>query len=153
MKISRIVAVIGFLLYIGSFFLTAVKESGSDASASGYRGYTCASITLLTPWGSDGLRMLRQGPLDYFAILFSGWINPVFLVTAVMLWARPHGRAGAFLRIVVVLMLPACWIVFHNEHLRPWTGYWLWTAAMLAVLFSTVLAREKRDVNVAAVAA
>jgi hypothetical protein len=153
MKVSRAVFLIGLLLYIGSFFLTAVKESGSDSSASGYRGYTCAYVALLSPWGSDGMRMLRQGALDYFAILFSGWINPLFLLTAAMLWAKPHGRAGAFLRILVVLMLPACWIVFHNEHLGPWTGYWLWTAGMLAVMFSTMLAREKRDVNVAAVAA
>jgi hypothetical protein len=153
MKMNRVIALICLLFYVGSFFLTAVKDSGATISDSGYRGYLCAWVTLLSPWGSDGMRMLRQGALEYFAILFSGWINPVFLVTAAMLWAKPNGRAGAFLRIVVVLMLPACWIVFHNEHKRPWIGYWLWTAAMLMALFSTMLARKDRDINAARAAA
>ncbi|HKF21042.1 MAG TPA: hypothetical protein VKE93_05705 [Candidatus Angelobacter sp.] len=153
MKASRAVFLIGLLLYIGSFFLIAVKESGASTSASGYHGYWCAYTTLVGPWGHSGLELLREDALLYFAILFSGWINPVFLITAAMLWAKPKGRIGAFLRIVVVLLMPACWVVFHQYNVSPRPGYWLWTAAMLAVLFSTMLAREKRDVNVAAVAA
>jgi hypothetical protein len=152
MKVSRAVFLIGLLLYIASFFLTAVKESGSDSSA-GYHGYWCAYTTLVGPWGHSGMELIREEPLLYFAILFSGWINPLFLIAAVMLWAKPNGRASAFLRIVVVLLLPACWVVFREYKVWPRPGYWLWTAAMLVVLFSTMLAREKRDVNVAVVAA
>jgi len=43
--------------------------------------------------------------------------------------------------------------VFKELQLRPRPGYWLWTAAILVVLFSTMLAQKERDVNVAAVAA
>src|SRR5262249_27030509 len=151
MKIHRIVALIGLLLYIGSFFLTAVKDT--SANPSGYTGYWCAYSTLVAPWGHDALEALREGPLLYFAILFSGWINPLFLITAGMLWAKPNGRVGAFLRIIVVLMLPACWVVFHQYKVRPHVGYWLWTSAMLAVLFSTMLAWQDREFSAAQAAA
>ena len=153
MKTNRVVVLIGFLAYVASFFLIAVKETNATSSNAGFEGYWCAYIALVSPWGHSGMELLRDSALAYFSVLLSGWINPVFIITAAMLLARPHGRPGAFLRIVVVLLLPACWIVFHNEHLRPWTGYWIWTAAMLVVLFSTMLAREKQDLDVAAAAA
>jgi hypothetical protein len=153
MKMNRVVALIGFLLYIGSFFLLAVSETTATASTEGFKGYSCAFLALISPWGHGGMEMLHDKPLAYFSVLVSGWINPVFLITAVMLWIRPHGRAGAFLRIVTVLMFPAVWLAFKEMQLRPRAGYWLWTAGMLLVLFSTMLARKERDVNVAAVAA
>jgi hypothetical protein len=149
MKRNRVLALIGFLLYVGSFFLTAVKIPKSDSLA----GYWCAYITLILPWGHDGFQTFHEQPLRYFSVLFSGWINPLFLITAAFLWVKPQGRAGAFLRILVVLLLPACWGAFHYETVSPWIGYWVWTAAMLMVLFSTMLARQDRAANTAAVAA
>ncbi len=151
MKTHRIVALIGLLLYVGSFFLTAIKETSSNPS--GYHGYWCAYVTLVSPWGHDGMELLREEPLLYFAMLFSGWINPLFLITAAMLWTKPKGRAGAFLRIVVALLLPACWVVFHQYNVIPRAGYWLWTVAMLVVLFSTMLARQDREISAAQAAA
>jgi hypothetical protein len=155
MKMSRVVFFIGLLLYIGSFFLTAVigvKEVSGSLVASGFSGYTCALTTLLSPWGHEGWEALRDTPLEYFPILFSGWINPVFLITAIALLVKPNGRPGALLRIVVIVMFPACWIVFYQMNLRPRAGYFLWTAAMLLVLFSTMFSREKRQ-EIAAAAA
>jgi hypothetical protein len=153
MKMNRVVAWIGFLAYVASFFLIAVRETTATASNAGFEGYWCAYIALVRPWGHGGMEILRDNPLSYFSILLSGWINPVFLITAVMLWVKPHGRAGAFLRIVTILLFPAVWLVFREIELRPRAGYWLWTAGMLVVLFSTMLARKERDMNVAAVAA
>jgi len=153
MKMNRVVALIGFLVYVASFFLIAVRETTASSSNSGFPGYLCAYLALVSPWGHSGMEMLRENPLGYFSVLVSGWINLVFLVTAAMLWAKPHGRAGAFMRIVLILMLPAVWLAFKEMQLRPRAGYWLWTAGMLVVLFSTMLAGKERDVNVAAVAA
>jgi hypothetical protein len=149
MMMNRVVALIGFLVYAGSFFLNAVKIPKSDALT----GYWCAYITLILPWGHDGFQTLHEQPLRYFCVLFSGWINPFFLVTAFLLLRKPNGRLGSILRILVVVMFAACWGAFYYENVRPWIGYWVWTAAMLVVLFSTMLAREKRDLNTARVAA
>jgi hypothetical protein len=152
MKTSRMVFLIGFLLYVGSFFLTAVKETSASPGASGFPGYWCAYITLISPWGHEGWSMLQDRPIGYFAILLSGWINPVFLITAITLLMKPNGRLGALLRIVVIVMFLACWIVFYQFGVRPRAGYFLWTVAMLMVLFSAMLSREKRQ-EIAAAAA
>ena len=141
MKMRWILFLAGMALFVVSFFLIAVREAGATHSDSGMRGYTCAYVALLSPWGSDGLRMLREGPVDYFAILFSGWINPVFLITVVVLLVRPNGSLAGMLRGVLLVMFLACWVVFYKEHLRPRAGYFLWTVAMLMVLFSSKLVR------------
>lgn len=142
MKTYRILIFFGLVLYAASFFLTAVKEASAAAGAKGISGYDCATTTLLAPWGSDGLRLFREGPLDFLAILFSGWINPVFLVIVVVLLIRPKGSFVRVLRIVLLLMFIAPWIVFYKEHLHPREGYFLWTAAMLLVMFSPKLGRN-----------
>jgi hypothetical protein len=139
-KTRWILFLAGMTVFVVSFFLIAVRETGATQSGSGMRGYTCAYVALLSPWGSDGLRMLREGPVDYFAILFSGWINPVFLITVVVLLIRPRGSLAGVLRGVLLVMFLACWIVFYKEHLHPRAGYFLWTAAMLMVLFAHLLA-------------
>ena len=136
MKSYRVLILIGLLVYVISFFLIAVRGTGLSLE-----GYKCALVTLLTPWGSDGVRMLRESPLDFFSTLFSGWINPVFLITTVILLIRPNSGLGAILRVVVLLMFPACWLVFYKEHFRPGEAYFLWTAAMVLVLFSNKLIR------------
>jgi hypothetical protein len=128
--------VLGIILFIVSFFLTAVKDVNAAPGASGEKGYFCAYITLSIPLGHDGWQMLRETPVNYFAVLLSGLINPVFVITVVLSLLKPQGRPGAILRIVLLFMFAACWIVFYRAHLRPQAGYFLWTAAMLLVLFS-----------------
>jgi hypothetical protein len=138
MKIGRVVLLTGMVLYIGSFFLIAIKDAQASPSASGYAGYWCAYVTLLSPWGHGGWSMLSEEPVNYFAVLLSGWINPLFLATVVLVLLKPNGRLAATLRVVVLFMFGACWVVFYKEHLRPQAGYFLWTAAMLLAVFSTV---------------
>ncbi len=145
MKIGRLIAVIAFLLFAASFRLTGVREAGASPSDKGIPGYLCAYTTLVAPWGADGMRMLRHGPVEYFAVLFSGWINPLFIITLILLVINPNNRLGGVLRIVVIIMFAACWIVFFNEHLHPRAGYFLWTAAMVVALFAGKLFPASRD--------
>src|SRR5262249_568064 len=134
MKMARLIAVIGFLVFAATFLppdwrpisgskasamLTAVKEAAAAPSDKRIPGFLCAYVTIVLPWTSDGLRMLRHEPVDYFAILLSGWINPVFLFTFLLLLINPRNRVAGTLRIVLLCMFAACWIVFYYEHLRP----------------------------------
>lgn len=159
MKMARLIAVIGFLLFAATFLppdwrpistskvsgmLTAVKEAVAAPSDKGIPGFLCAYMTIVLPWTSDGLRMLRHEPVDYFAILLSGWINPVFLIAFVLLLINPGNRVAGILRIVLIFMFAACWIVFYYEHLHPRAGYFIWTAAMLLVLFAGKLFPRSR---------
>lgn len=132
MRSSRIVLSVAMVLYVASFFLIAGREFFGE-----YPGYWCAYVTLLLPWSRDGLNSLHERPLLYFAILLSGWITPMFLLTLGFLLKKSAHNIGQILRIVLLLMLPACWIVFSQERLRPSCGYYIWTGAMLLALFSS----------------
>jgi hypothetical protein len=127
MKISRLALLIGMVLYVVSFFLPAAKE------AHAIPGYLCAYLALVLPWIREPLKSLRSDPLNLFSILLSGWINPVFLLTIILLLRK--ARLGAVLRIALLFMFAAPWIFFYKD-LRPQTGYFLWTGAMLLALFS-----------------
>ncbi len=135
MKAYRILILLGMVLYVVSFFLTGVKDAAAAPGTKGMPGYECATTTLMAPWGSEGLNLLRETPVDFFALLFSGWINPLFVITVVVLLVRPHGWLAWTLRIVLLAMFIAPWIVFYKAHLHPQGGYFLWTAAMALVLF------------------
>jgi len=87
------------------------------------------------PW-SKGLTGVRDHPLQFIPLLITGWINLVFVVTVALLLRRTTAHIGGTLRIVLLLMLPTCWIVFSDTHLRPSYGYFVWTAAMVAAVFS-----------------
>ena len=100
--------VVGLALYVGAFFLVAAHDADSSSSFSGrgYPGWFCAAITLRNVWGHEGLDLLRQSRLVYFSLLFSGWINPLFLITLLAQLVRPKGRLAFVLRILLLLMFP-----------------------------------------------
>lgn len=143
MKMYRVVLLLSLLVYIGSFFLTAVRDATST-NGSGFTGYWCAVTTLTAPWGSDGLKELRQDPVEFFSVLFSGWINPLFLITVLVSWIRPYGRWRWILGTLVLIFLPACWVVFAKAHVRPTLGYFVWTAAMVVALLAGALGSARR---------
>lgn len=143
MKIDRTLLLLGLALFVASFFLTAVRNAGS--ATAGGPGYLAAYITLTLPWTRDGWNTLHSDPVDYFSVLFSGWINPLFLITLLVRWLRPQARLGWILGAILLLMFPACWIVFSKVQLRPAAGYFLWTGAMVLALFSKALVRNTQE--------
>jgi hypothetical protein len=132
MKLKHILFVAGLVLFVVAFFLPGVNTG----STTGFvHGWLCAWITLAFPWGHDGITTLHDQPLRYFAMLFSGWINPLFLIICVLLWTKLR-RLTNVLTAVLILMLPLCWVVFHYEHVSPMVGYYVWAASILLVVFS-----------------
>jgi len=68
-------------------------------------------------------------------------LNPLFLIAAALILLEQFQRAVAVLRIILVLMIPFCWVVFHCEALYPREGHFLWIFGMVLALFSGVKAR------------
>lgn len=127
----------GIAMFAVSFILPAVKEASAGSSASGVPGYTCAVLTLEMPWTRDGRDVLKESPLRYFSILFSGWINPAFIVTLLLVLIKPRWLASTVLTYVVTFMFIFCWIVFYQWHLYPRQGYFLWMVGILLALYSS----------------
>lgn len=136
MKRSRIVLVVATLIFVASFFATAVSITSNLLAGSGIPGYLCAETAIIFPWSDDGIKLLHEHHLQYIAMLLSGWINLIFLIAVVLLFRKRARRLVNAFRIVLLLMLPACWIIFSSESLRPRYGYFLWIAAMMMALFS-----------------
>jgi hypothetical protein len=129
--------------FIISFLLPAIRTS--DFLHLDIPGYVCALSTLgalFSAWDKDSLAILTTKPTEYFAVLCSGLINPLFLATFVLLRKKKTERLGKKLRIVILCVLPACWLYFWGEKVYPNVGYFLWTSAMVVALFSNSFSNQ-----------
>jgi len=136
MKIPRWFVWVGLLLYAVAFALPAISVPDSLPLP----GYRCALfVTVEQPWSTDNRGLLHSAPLRYIPLMLTGWINPLFLVTAMLVLLRRASRLASVLRIIVVLLIPLCWVVFHYENVRPREAFFLWIAGMLLVLLSAKL--------------
>jgi hypothetical protein len=75
-------------------------------------------------------------PLVYMAILFSGLINPLLIVTMILGSRERFRQLFAILRNPVLGMVPFCWIVFYFGKAYPREGHLLWVGGMALMLFS-----------------
>jgi hypothetical protein len=115
--------------YALSFGLIGVSRGGASAY--------CASVALsmlVSPIVNS--RFFETKAAVYIPLLIIGWINIAFLACLTIRWRSGKGRAFKILRIMTLLMIPSCWIVFHNEHLYPREGHVLWVVGMVLALFS-----------------
>jgi hypothetical protein len=133
---------IGMVLYAVSFALVAVAYRSPGAGPM--RGYQAALFSI---WGA-----LAENPLSdhwlfqdtkfvYVSLLISGLINPLFLVI-LSLAARAYQQAVAILRIILLLMIPFCWVGFDWQTSYPREGFYTWISGMVLALFSNFLQSE-----------
>jgi hypothetical protein len=125
----------GLLLFILSFFLHAV---GAVVGGDSMLGYQCAGGALLVPWTEVGRSVLHKSPLTYMAVLFSGLINPLLIVTMILGSRERFRQLFAILRNILLGMVPFCWIVFFYGKAYPREGHLLWLVGMALMLFSFV---------------
>src|SRR6266700_4122991 len=127
---------VGILIYIGSFFLFAFGGGGGRPVP----GYGAAILAVLIPWQQNpfsSLSIFHDIIFEYVALLISGWINPLFLIILALMLPGRHQRVVTILRIVLLLMIPFCWVVFYYQGFYPREGHFLWLVGMFLVLFSS----------------
>jgi hypothetical protein len=132
---KRALLSLGMLLYIASFFLFAFGGGGGQP----VRGYGAAILTVIIPWEQNPfspLSIFHDSIFDYIAILISGLINPLFLISIALILLERQ-RAVDILRTTFLLMIPFCWVVFYFHHFYPREGYFVWLFGMVLVLFSS----------------
>ena len=118
------------LAYALSFALTAASNKTLTVP-----GYYCAAGAFISPFAVDS-GFVERKTMAYIAVLISGWINIAFLVSLTIRWRSGNGRAFRILRVITLLMVPFCWIVFYDESLFPREGHVLWIVGMVLALFS-----------------
>ena len=130
----------GILLYAVSFFLFAVGLPLPQGSP--YPGFFCAYFAFVFSFQSTHLGPPFHGRLlPFVALVVSGWINPVFLLSAFLDLTGQYQRTVNVLRIVVLSMIPFCWVFLYSFHLYPREGHFLWILGMLMALFSARLSQ------------
>jgi hypothetical protein len=125
---------VGLSIYVASFFLLAIGDFKGQAGP--VRGYSCAEIALLSPFSEDGRFLLREKPIEYFSLLGSGLINPMFLTTFFLQLFKVRPQAIVPLRNITISMIPLCWVVFRYDRFYPREGHVLWVVGMLLTLFA-----------------
>jgi hypothetical protein len=122
-------------MYAASFFLVAASGPGSTLEhPNPHRGYSCAWEALVVPWVFTDSWSQGVLPILMPFLVASGWTNLFFAASILALW-RNQRRLFAILRILVLLTIPASWVVFYFG-VHPREGYFVWTIGMLLVLFS-----------------
>jgi hypothetical protein len=131
---SGTLVAVGLSIYVASFFLLAIGDFGRLVGP--LHGYFCAEFALVSPFSEDGRSLLNEKPIEYFSLLGSGLINPLFLTTFFLQLFRVRSRAIVVLRNLTILMIPLCWVVFRYERFYPREGHFLWMVGMLLTLFA-----------------
>jgi len=140
----------GLVLYAVSFFMHAVGIGGESASLL---GWSCAYDSLIFPWSGElslfaDHRLTNPRALLFtLSILFSGWINPVFLLAMVFKLRSRLRRASTILIRALWPMFPCCWVVFGMSRIYPLEGYVLWMIAMLVALFPGYAVRSLQRIT------
>ena len=130
---------VGLAAYAFSFFLLAVA---STPPGSAVPGFFAAVDALWLPFDSifkpANAGIFEGRLLECTSLLVSGLINPVFLAAAFLKLTCLYPRTVLVLKILVLLMIPFCWIFFAitREGLYPREGHFVWLLGMLSVLFS-----------------
>jgi len=137
---QKILFWIGTALYTVSFAIPAVADMpGHQGSDPGWVAAITAIWVPLAfhPYEAGGW-VFQDTKLAYVSILIGGLINPLFLVT-VILAAEGYQRAIAISRIILLLMIPFCWLAFYLYRSYPREGHFFWILGMVLVLFSGFL--------------
>jgi hypothetical protein len=129
---------IGLLIYSVSFalFWGACRVPGCGPS----RGYLAAFFAFVLPLKENpfSVRWLFHDMIfEYVALVISGWINPLFLIILALMVPGRYQRAVAILRIILLLMIPFCWVVFYYYRIYPREGHFFWLFGMVLTLFSS----------------
>jgi hypothetical protein len=143
-KLGRLCFSVGLLIYVASFWLTAIAGPGvgtpkppSLALLAIYSLIVPLSYIHQYSFGS----LLEDLTIKNVSFISVGWINPIFLITMILVLVDKTPRLSAILRFIVLLFVPLCWIALIYRDVYPREGYFLWTAGILLVLFSRGLPR------------
>ena len=80
--------------------------------------------------------ILEDLTLKYVSFASVGWINPIFIVTMILMVVDKTPRLSTIFRFIVFFFIQFCWVALIYRNVYPREGYFLWTAGILLVLFS-----------------
>ncbi len=138
-KLERLCFGVGLLIYVASFWLTAIVGPGVGTikpPSIADLAIDSLLIFLFHIHQYSFETILEDLTLKYVSFASVGWINPIFIITMILMLVGRTPRLTTILRCIVLLFVPLCWIALIYRDVYPREGYFLWTAGILLVLFS-----------------
>jgi hypothetical protein len=136
--IRRALFLVGLVLYVASFsIISAISGPGGEQPLLGYEvaieAYLggIATLDVVFAWRDSHINILAMLPT--MAVLL---INPVFFVAVWRILFRRPDRVFLALFLLLVGLLPCCWVLLPAQDLIPQSGFYIWIASMLLTLAS-----------------
>jgi hypothetical protein len=144
--LGRLCFWVGFLIYAASFWLTAIVGPAVGTIKPPSMA-DLAIDSLLIPlfhihqynFGTT----LEDLTLKYASFASVGWINPIFIITMILMLVDRTPKLSTIFRCIVLLFVPLCWVALIYRDVYPREGYFLWTAGIVLVLFSRSLGARR----------
>ncbi len=143
-RLGRLCFWVGFLIYVASFWLTAVSGPGVDTIKPPSLASLAIEALIIPLFYSHQYNFgvflddLTFKNVSFFSV---GWINPIFSITMILMLVNRTPRLTTIFRYIVLLFILLCWVGLIYRDAYPREGYFLWTAGIVLVLFSKGLPR------------
>ena len=122
MKRGRIVLLVAMAIYVASFFVSAVGRVYGGRVSPSIVGYECAVRGAAFPMDGRRIEVVSREPFAFYRLGFQRLDQPGFSGSDGFSAEEKDPSATTMLRTALLLMMPACWIVFYQEHATPGSG-------------------------------
>jgi hypothetical protein len=139
--IMRIVRLIGIVLFVGAFFLPAVRDGHTTTGpGSGpMSGWMCATVAISASAGIlHAGTMQGKDILGMICLILSGWVNPLVVLYLFFCIWRKLVRIRRVLAVAILICFVATWVFFVKAPMVPLIGHFVWVAGTLMILFGEV---------------
>ena len=140
--IGPVLRLVGLAIFVLAFLQPAIR-AGESTVLSGWKCASIATTESMTLFMKPG-----PGHHEYFEYLvaFSGWINPLILLTLLAAPIRALRILRKIFAVLVVLCMIATWVLFAKQHITPLIGHFMWIAGAIVFLIPEAFPRRRPPV-------
>ena len=139
--VTRIVRLIGIVVFVIAFFLPAVRDAHTSSGPGSLpmSGWMCATVAISASAGIlHAGTMQGKDILGMICLILSGWVNPLVLLYLFFCIWRKFVRTRRVLAVAILICFVATWIFFVKAPMVPLIGHFLWVAGGLMILAGEV---------------
>jgi|SRR5580698_1133114 hypothetical protein len=137
-RVLGVARILGYFVYLGAFFLPAIREPGQTET---YKGSFCAWVTLINTFNPEFLKSRN------ILAICSGWINPLMILYVGFLFSGRLRKARRLIASVVLVFMLCTWVFFYVAPMVPLIGHFLWIAGILMILAGEIVAQPRQNVS------
>jgi hypothetical protein len=138
---TRIVRIVGIVLFAAAFFMPAITFPGADPDPM--TGWMCAVVAGASTASIfySGASLVREDPAGTVCLILSGWVNPLMLMHLMFSIWRKFVRIRRVLAAAILICFVATWFFFFKAPMTPLIGHFVWVAGALMILAAEVVGR------------